>query len=60
MTGLSEGVERDAGATDTQRRLLAAPDQLLGLSVKFNFSNTAAADFDVVPGDGYFVMALLY
>src|SRR5437868_15413230 len=50
--GLGESPERVAGRGDAQLRQAAAPDELLGLREELDLADAAAAELDVVAGDG--------
>src|SRR5215469_2062270 len=52
VAGSGERVERRHGATLSQLRLPAAPDELLRLREEFDFADAAAAELDVVAADG--------
>ena len=56
--GGDQGVDRLAGRRRAQLGLAAAPDQLLGLGEELDLADAAAAQLDVVAGDGDLAMAL--
>ena len=51
-------VDRLAGGRRAQLRLASAPDQLLGLGEELDLADAAAAQLDIVTGDGDLAMAL--
>ena len=51
MSGSGKGPKRVAGRARTQRRIAAAPDQLLRLRVQLDLANAAAASLDVIARD---------
>ena len=51
-------VDGDAGGGLAQRRVAAAPDQLLGLGEELDLADAAAAELDVVAADGDVAVAL--
>ena len=56
--GIDERVDGGAGGGLAQRRVAAAPDQLLGLGEELDLADAAAAELDVVAADGDVAVAL--
>ena len=59
VASFCQGTESLACSAETQFGLLAAPNQLLGLRVELDLTDSPAADLDIVPRDRYFMVPFM-